>query len=285
MAIWAAGATAGIAVGFAGGGLIAAEYGWRAAFYATAAPGLIFAILAFRLREPLRGAAEEVGGTVAKARDASLRALFGLWRIPTLRCTILSQTAVFFVLGANAYWLPTVLTRRFELSLSAAGTIAGGVIVLGGLIGNLAGGWLADWRRRQSKSADVEIGAAGFAAAAVFIVVALVAPFAWFLLAFLLTVICLQLFNGPFAAIQQNVVMPTLRASAVTITLLISHVFGDSYSPAAVGLLSDALGSLQVALLVVSPTVLLLGAGLAALAVRTVEPDTVAMDAAWAART
>src|SRR6195256_4964227 len=61
MSIWSAGSAIGIALGFAGGGLIAASFGWRAAFFASAAPGVVFAILAFRLREPLRGSAEEHG--------------------------------------------------------------------------------------------------------------------------------------------------------------------------------------------------------------------------------
>jgi MFS transporter, Spinster family, sphingosine-1-phosphate transporter len=284
MSIWSAGSTAGIAAGFAGGALIADAFGWRTAFYVTAAPGLLFAILAFKLREPLRGAAEQVGPKVAHARDASLKAMVDLWRIPTMRWTILSQTAVYFALGANAYWLPTVLTRRFDMSVSAAGTVAGAVIVVGGLIGTLMGGWLADWRRKRSPAADVEVSAVGFVGSAVFVVIALVAPFVIFLPAFLLSVLCLTLFTGPYTAVQQNVVVPTLRASAVTISLLISHVFGDSYAPAAVGLLSDALGSLQQALLVVSPTVLLLGAAFAGLAMRTVHPDTVKMEQSWAAR-
>src|ERR1700737_908993 len=58
MSIWSAGSAFGIALGFAGGGLLAASFGWRAAFFATAAPGVVFAVLAFRLREPLRGSAE-----------------------------------------------------------------------------------------------------------------------------------------------------------------------------------------------------------------------------------
>jgi len=283
--IWIAGTAIGIAVGFAGGGLIAAAYGWRAAFFVTAAPGLLFAILAFRLREPLRGAAESVGPAIAHASEASLHMLVKLLRIPTLRWTILSQTAVFFVLGANAYWLPTALTRRFDMSVGAAGTLAGGVIVLGGLLGTLLGGWLADRRRRRAATADLEISIVGFMLGAVLIVVALVAPFGLFLPSFLLTVICLYLYTGPFGAIQQNVVVPTLRASAVTVGQLISHVFGDSYAAAVVGLLSDSLGSLQTALLVVSPTLLLVGAALAALALRSIQPDEVAMDKAWAART
>jgi predicted MFS family arabinose efflux permease len=284
MSIWTAGSAVGIAIGFAGGGLIAATYGWRAAFFVTAAPGLALAFLAFKLEEPLRGAAEHHGPLLSRAREATMRAAIELLKIPTLRWSILSQTAVFFVLGANAYWLPTALTRRFDMSVSAAGTIAGGVIVLGGLIGTLLGGWLADWRRTHSAAADLEISIVGFLIGAVLIIVALVAPFGIFLPAFLLTVVALYLYTGPYTAIQQNVVLPTLRASAVTVAQIISHVFGDSYASAAVGLLSDALGSLQAALLLVSPTLLILGAALAALALRSIDSDVKAMDTAWATR-
>jgi MFS family permease len=281
MAIWSAGTSFGIAAGFAGGGLLAAAYGWRVPFFATAAPGLLFAVLAFRLREPVRGAAEEHGQHVLHAADASLKKMFDLLKISTLRWTILSQTALFFVLGANAYWLPTLLTRRFGMSIGEAGTLAGGVIVLGGLVGTLVGGWVADWRRRHSGRADLEVSIVGFLAGAVFVSVALLAPAAWFVPAFLLAVVCLSLFTGPFTAISQNVVVPSLRASAVTVTLLIAHLFGDSYAPAAVGLLSDALGGLQLALLIVSPILLLVAAGLAMLALRSIQSDTAAMDQLW----
>src|ERR671936_3160067 len=56
MSIWAAGTGVGIAVGFAGGGIVAGWLGWRAAFYLTALPGLIFALLAFMIPQPPRGA-------------------------------------------------------------------------------------------------------------------------------------------------------------------------------------------------------------------------------------
>src|ERR1700694_5026928 len=52
MAIWNVGTALGLAVGFAGGGYAASRFGWRAAFLMTSVPGLVFAILAYRLREP-----------------------------------------------------------------------------------------------------------------------------------------------------------------------------------------------------------------------------------------
>ncbi|HEY8839035.1 MAG TPA: MFS transporter, partial [Candidatus Dormibacteraeota bacterium] len=97
MSIWGVGSTIGIAVGFAGGGYIADKFGWRDAFFFAAIPGLLFALLAFGLREPLRGSVEERGPALRETRDANLRTFLGLMRIPTLRATILSQTALYFV--------------------------------------------------------------------------------------------------------------------------------------------------------------------------------------------
>jgi MFS family permease len=284
MSIWSSGTAVGIALGFAGGGLLAAHFGWRMAFFCTAGPGLVFALLAFRMREPLRGAAEAGGPRVEQTHEATLRTMARLLRIKSLRYTIFSQTVLFFVIGADAYWLPTLLNRRFGMSVGEAGTISGAVIVLGGLIGTVLGGVLADWRRRQSARADLEVGAFGFLVAAVMVGISLVAPIAWFIPAMLLAVISLYLYTGPFTAITQNVVVPSLRGSAVTVSLLIAHLFGDSYATAVVGLLSDALGSLQLALLIVSPTLLLVAAGLAMMGFGSIEADTRNMDQSWARR-
>ena len=101
---------------------------------------------------------------------------------------------------------------------------------------------------------------------------------------FFTSVIALYLYNGPFTAISQNVVPPSLRASATTLTLFTAHLLGDSWSPAAVGWISDRVGSLQVALLITSPTLLVLAAVIAATGLRTVHRDVQKMEDEWAAR-
>ncbi|HKC20522.1 MAG TPA: MFS transporter, partial [Candidatus Dormibacteraeota bacterium] len=192
MAIWGAGATVGIAVGYAGGGIIAEKLGWRAAFFFAAAPGLIFAALAFTMREPLRGAVEQTGKAVAKTAEASLQKFLDLLKIPTLRATIIAQTLLFFVLASNAFWLPTYLQRRFAMTPGTAGLLAGGVIVAGGLIGILAGGWIADRRALKDPRAHLQVGIVGFVAGAILIVVAILSPqLPVFVPFFFLTVICL----------------------------------------------------------------------------------------------
>ncbi len=103
--------------------------------------------------------------------------------------------------------------------------------------------------------------------------------------AFLITIVALYLHSGPFTAVSQNVISPALRASGVTMLLFVSHVFGDSHSTFDVGWISDQVHSIQLALLITSPTLLVVAAILAATGLRTVKPDTEAMEAKWAART
>jgi len=289
MSIWQAGSALGIAVGFAGGGYIAEKYGWRNAFFFAAVPGILFALLAFGLREPLRGSAERRGPALAMTHDASIGKFLDLMRIPTLRATIFSQTLLFFVLASNAYWLPLVLTRRFNLSVSKADLLAGVVLVAGGLLGTLVGGWIGDRRALKNPAAHLQVGIAGFLLGAVFITIALVAPMKLgpvplFVPAFFLAVVSLYLYSGPFTALSQSVVSPSLRASAVTMLLFVSHVFGDSHSLFDVGFISDRVGSLQLALLMTSPTLLILAAVIAATGLRSVRRDVQKMEDEWADR-
>ena len=284
MSIWGAGTAFGIAVGFIGGGLIADAFGWRAAFFVTAIPGIFFGILAFTLREPLRGSAEPKGPKVARAEAASLRNFIGLLGIRTLRFTILAQIFLFFVLAADVSWLPIYMVRHFAIKASTASTISGGLVVVGGLIGTLGGGWVADWRGLKSAKGHLEVSLAGFLVASVSVALAILAPsIALFVPVFLVSVVALYLYNGPFTAIGQNVVPPSLRASAVTLSLFLAHLLGDSWSPAAVGFLSDRLGSLQLALLITSTPLLLVAAFFTYLGFRTIEHDTTAMEDTWAA--
>src|SRR5437763_14412373 len=285
MSVWASGTAVGIAVGFAGGGIVASILGWRAAFYMTAVPGLVFAVLAFGLREPLRGAAEARGPQVAKPASITWRTFAELLRIPTLRATIAAETAVFFVLGGAAFSLPTYLHRRLALGTGAAGTLAGVVLVVGLLAGSLLGGTIADRLAvRRRTASNLPVGIAGFILGAVFVALALVMPsLVLFVPVFLLGAASLYLYNGPYTAVKQNVVLPTVRATAVTVALLIEHLLGDSYAPWAIGRVSAALHSLQLALLILLPPLLVLAALFAFLGLRHEDRDGRAMEARWAA--
>lgn len=285
ISLWNAGSVLGIAVGFTAAGLIAARFGWRTAFFISGVPGLVLALLAFGMREPARGSAEGEGPRLHRTSDAGLGALKRLLAIPTIRATIASQALLFWVLGALSVFLPLYLHRRFGLGVGGSATLAGGVLVAGGLIGTLLGGWLADRFGARRPRAQLEVGIAGMVVGAAFIVVSLLvpSPAAWALPALVATV-GVYLYSAPFTALSQNVVVPSLRASVVMLTLLIAHLGGDSWSPSAVGLLSDSMHSLGTALMISAPAVLILAAAAGATGLRHVAHDTDAMEVDWRRR-
>jgi len=106
----------GFALGYVLGGVLAHFFGWRAAFTIVGLPGLITAIVVWRLNEPERGGSEtresvadliSAGAlpTTADVRNESW--LRTCWRIISTRNWLLSTagyTALTFVLGAFATW-------------------------------------------------------------------------------------------------------------------------------------------------------------------------------------
>jgi MFS family permease len=260
MSWWGAGSLIGLMVGFVVGGVVAALYfgSWRLAFLFTGIPGLILALLAWRLREPRRNEAdeqeleldphslanelevEEVHSIVVPKNVVSQ---FGtLLRIKTISVLILMQIFAFFVLGANVVYLPTYLQQKdtFGLSSGTAGIFSGGVIVVAGIAGLLVGGFLSDVLNRRYPGARVLVCGIGFLLGAPSLALALtIHSIALFSVFFILTVLLLNVYSGPSTAATQDVVPSALRASAVAISLLIAHLLGDAFSPLLVGVLAN----------------------------------------------
>jgi len=70
----------------------------------------------------------------------------------------------------------------------------------------------------------------------------------------------------------------------VTMLLFIPHGFGDSHSTFDVGVISDHVGGLQTALLITSPTLLVVASFIAATGLGSAKRDVQTMERDWAAR-
>ena len=263
LSVWNSGATLGAAAGFIVGGLLADSVGWRWAFYATVAPGLLCTALAFRIREPGRG--EGDGEARAPSALPLAHVVLSILAVPTIRATIAAQTLCVFALGGAAFWFPSLLTRRFHLSVHEADLLSGGVLVVAGVAGTLGGGWLADRLLPRWASARLLVPCLGFACSLPLLVLALWVPtLALCLPIFFLGGFCLSAYNGPMTALAQDVVPPELRAATLALVLTVAHVLGDAFSPAIIGLLSDALGGDLLGALRITLIPVLLGAVLVA---------------------
>ena len=283
MGRWQAGQIVGALLAFLlAGGLFAilpASVAWRVAFLIAALPGLALAALMWRVADA--PASRPVGELSAPntpppspARPGGLiQQIVAALRIPSIWVVIALQAIIFTVVTPSITFLPIYVRSHngpFHLTPAHASLLTGGIVVVGGLIGALLGGPLADWLRRWFPGARVLAAGAGLALALpCFATMLLTAHLGLFCLAGALAVLALNLPTGPLTAIPQDVAPRHLRASVVAVTMVVSHLLGDVWSPTVVGAISSALHERAgTALLLVGVPTLLLGVAIALVGAR-----------------
>jgi MFS transporter, Spinster family, sphingosine-1-phosphate transporter len=286
LSYWSSGPLIGAAIGFTLGGFVADAFGWRYAFFMVGIPGLIAAFLAWRMLEPVRGVFDKAEGSTneADATHGSIGKDF--WAsVQKLRSVSTYWTLVgalvfsFFTIGGTSFWLPTYFVDAFHLSVSQAGAISGAVLVGSGLIGIVAGGWLADLVQRRRPEGRLLIATLGFLVGAPLVLIALlIHTLPLFIAVFVIAAISLNFCTGPLNAVIQDVISPALRATAIGLSLLLAHLLGDAAAPSVIGAIANTT-SLGLALTVTAPTFLLLAGLVCLLGLRTVARDMQRMQA------
>lgn len=273
----------GQAVGIIAVGAVAVHFGWRWAFYIAGIPGILLVPLFLTMREPLRGAAELQGPKTAVARDAGLRALVRLFRIPSYAAAVSAAGFGSFGIGVIQFTL-VYLNRRFGLDAAQAAAVLGLPLLVGGTAGLALCGWLVDWRGRRSRRAPVEVGVVGLAIGAVAVATMFSMPsVAGFVTAlFVFTLSASAAIIAP-PLVLQSVIMPSLRASAAGTQNMLAKLFGFASGPLAVGVVSDvAGGDLGLSLRILAPAAFLAAAISLGLALRHIKADTQSMEESWA---
>jgi MFS transporter, Spinster family, sphingosine-1-phosphate transporter len=274
----------GIGGGFIIGGAVGLQFGWRAAFFLVAGPGLLLALLAFTVREPLRGAAESAGPRLAAARDTGFRAFGRLLRVRSFVAAVAASVLSLFGFSILGF-LPLYVERRFGLDLAQAGGLVGLPQLAATILATPLVGALIDWRARRTPRAAVEIGFGGTLLAGLGAIVMFTAGALQVFVAgeIVFSVMATAATLAPIV-ITQNVVVPSLRASAGSLNLTASRLLGSALSPIVVGAVSDlAHGNLGMSMLVLGPSAFVLSAGSLALALGSMKRDAAAMEASWAA--
>jgi MFS family permease len=231
----------GSAVGIVFGGMIASLINWRVAFFLVGAAGLILAPL-FRLtiREPVRGQFD-------RPRDGS--------KPPGLRVILstLARKPGFWLLSAGAscssmmgygamFWLPSFFVRSFNLTLLHASLVYGAVLLVGGLAGLWAGGWLGDRFGHRDRAQFARIPAVAFLATVPLYALAILSPKLVLTVGLLLAPTALgMVWLGPVLSTIQNLVQPDMRATASAVFLFVINLLGIGLGIYAMGALSDGL--------------------------------------------
>ena len=144
----------GIALGIVLAGHLAADHGWRAVFGVLALPGLLLALLMLFAPDYRTRQRTDAGGTgVRPGLAETLRFIAGN---RTLQWIYLAQFPItLYIMSANI-WGPTFFVRQYGLSVSAAATVMGGIMLLIGL-GAILGGWFSDRVSRSNPRARIVV--------------------------------------------------------------------------------------------------------------------------------
>jgi MFS family permease len=239
MSVFMMGLPIGIALSFAVSSSVAAAWGWRAAFYLAALPGLLCAWAALRIAEPPRGHAETHAVGMRRRAGSPYRIVLS---IPTVWWLILSGALHNFNMYALGAFLAPFLTRFHRLEFVDAGLVGMAVYGLSGVPGLLFGGWAGDAATRRHEGGRLLVGAAVIFVSVPLTVLALGRPAGDVTgFALLMAVSCALMYgyySSVYAALQ-DVVEPALRGTAMALYFLAMYVLGASLGPLATGMVSD----------------------------------------------
>ena len=249
--IWNAAIPLGSAVGIALGGFVAQRYGWKHAFGLVALPGMVVALLFFKVRDY-----KTIDLTQPVAGDRGARRTMNIAEIvrefthkPSLILNNLAMAGCVFVTTSLLTWLPTYYHRVEGLDMTTAG-LKGSAVMLLAIIGAPLGGYLTDRWYRSRKSARMLFPAISSLITSIllFVTFGLLRGTPQYVV-LLTTGIAATGFVSAAVAVTQDVVHPGLRAVSLSLNIIIQHVFGSAVGPPVIGALSDRMG-LEAAMMV-----------------------------------
>ena len=231
----------GSALGYVLGGWIGNTWSWHAAFFVGGVPGLLAAILALRMHEPVRGATEEVGPS-SQAKMPFLEGLRGLRSNTFYWVSVAGLTLMTFSIGGLAVFMPTFLEKERGVGAKEAAIVFGAVLCVSGLVGTLVGGVLGDRAERKSTTGGLWLSGWGMLLAAPFMVwTAYAGSVPVIFAAAFIAMFLVFLNNGPLNNAIVSAVPPLFRSFAVGLSVLCYHALGDAISPPIIGWLGDRL--------------------------------------------
>jgi MFS family permease len=183
---------------------------------------------------------------LAAAQPAAYLATFAQ---KPFRSLVFAFAAVMLVDCAAAFWLMPYTQRRFGLGAATVGAELGTLMIAGGIVGCVGGGWVADRWRALSTGGRVWTALIAVLVEGGAILVALAqTDHRAFIAAFAAFCLASGCWPGVAAAIAFDIVPPEHRGTGTSAYFLVTTVIGPGLGPFLVGLGSDELGSIGAAL-------------------------------------
>ena len=244
-----AGGAFGSVLGMALGGAVAAQLGWRAAFGAMAAMGIVLVVIYRFVVTEKRLAPLQPDGVTRQAEDLGVRMSFrallnGLFSTKSVVCAYVGSGIHLLVPAAVFAWMPSFLNRYYGMAPGRAAVSAAAFVLVTGL-GMVVCGYLAD---RFGKHA----AGTKWITAIVFCVLC----FTLLTVGLHLPAGPLQLVlmgagmffcagaSGPSGAMVANLTPPSIHASAFATLTLANNLLGLAPAAILTGMIADRIGLL-----------------------------------------
>lgn len=260
LAIYSMGISIGSLLGMALGGIIAANWGWRTAFFVAGAPGLILAVAsAMTLLEPRRASNLIAAEAAARAAAAiptkvalnvlSKKLTFWFFALGAAFAATVSYSHSFFLAGYFLYTQPQGLADAaafYGIGGSNAGTSYLGIGLgfsagIGGVIGSWIGGWWCDkYGAKDLRQFATLPLIFPFIGLPVFWYVAQMDDMVLAMILMIIPNIGVAIWYGPVYGGVPGLVPPAIRATAAAILLFVVNMIGLGAGPTLFGIASDA---------------------------------------------
>ena len=231
----------GVPLGLGGGTLIGAYIAtwidWRAAFLIMGIAGILLApLLKWVVRDLPRSAADI-------ANPIAFGAVFKvISRKPSFWLLAFAASSSSLTGYGLALWAPSIMMRSYGLDLLETGQFLGSLGLIGGTVGVLAGGFLADRLGHLDRRWYAWIPAIAWLISAPLFLLGFSTPslaLAWVLL--LIPNALNILWLGPIITAVQHLVERPMRATASACFLLINNLIGLGVGPLLIGAVSESL--------------------------------------------
>ncbi|KAK9049774.1 hypothetical protein SSX86_031257, partial [Deinandra increscens subsp. villosa] len=172
---------------------------------------------------------------------------------------LLGYIAYNFVIGAYSYWGPKAGYSIYHMS--NADLLFGGITIVGGIVGTLAGGFILDRMNSTIPNAFKLLSTATFFGAIFCFSAFCFKNLYAFIVFFLIGEILIFATQGPVNFVCLHTVKPSLRPLSMAMSTVSIHVFGDVPSSPLVGVLQDRINNWRTSALILT-SVLFLAAGI-----------------------
>lgn len=230
----------GTALALALGGWLAAEYGWRTAFFVAGVPGIVLALLLSRVREPAIGATDApAAGAAAAPRRIGLRESLAVLRYRGYLLHVLALV-FFYTAMSLQIWIPAFLHRAHALPNQQASAFLAQVLLFTLPVG-IVGGLLASLVLQQRRwGYPAFLAATSMLAAAAFFEAYSAADLGRAQLFVALGTAAFGFSAGTLTTLVVETVPAPLRSAATALQIVLTSGIAGIVGPELVGLLSDA---------------------------------------------